>query len=232
MKVTYDAKPHNVSEELEPAEWKTESERGSIEQAFNGAPVTVDETYVTPTETHAAIELHGTVATYENGTFTLYETSQAVVNHQQVAMAMLDEPKENVRVVSRFLGSGFGSKLWPWPHCFIAAVAAKQLGRPVKLVLSRKMNFEAAGHRPVTQQRIRLAADQEGRLVGAEPRLSQPHLNPRRLQGELRRGDALPLFHGKPARALGTRPPQCRHAHLHARPGRGARSVRAGVRDG
>ncbi|MEH2513913.1 xanthine dehydrogenase YagR molybdenum-binding subunit [Nitrobacteraceae bacterium AZCC 1564] len=173
VKVTYDAKPHNVSEELEPTEWKTESERGNIEQAFDGAPVTVDETYVTPAETHVAMEMHSTVATFENGAFTLYETSQAVVNHQQVMMAMLDEPKENVRVVSRFLGSGFGSKLWPWPHCFIAAVAAKQLGRPVKLVLSRKMNFESAGHRPVTQQRIRLAADQEGKLVG----LSQDYLN-------------------------------------------------------
>ncbi len=154
-----------MSEQLEPEDWKTESERGHVEQAFQSAPVKIDETYVTPAETHNAIELHGTVATYENGAFTLYETSQAVVNHQQVAMAMLGEPKENVRVISRFLGSGFGSKLWPWPHCFIAAAAAKQLGKPIKLVLSRKMNFEAAGHRPLTQQRMRIAADQDGKLV-------------------------------------------------------------------
>src|SRR5262249_43273285 len=75
VKVTYDTKPLNVSEELEPTEWKTESERGDTEQAFDGAPVTVDETYVTPVETHVAIELHGTVATFENGGLTLYETS-------------------------------------------------------------------------------------------------------------------------------------------------------------
>ncbi|MBX9711403.1 MAG: xanthine dehydrogenase family protein molybdopterin-binding subunit [Xanthobacteraceae bacterium] len=173
VKVTYSLKPLNVSEALEPADWKTESERGNVEQAFDSAPVKIDETYVTPTETHSAIELHATVAAYENGAFTLYETSQAVVNHQQVAMAILGEPKENVRVISRFLGSGFGSKLWPWPHCFIAAAAAKQLGKPVKLVLSRKMNFEAAGHRPVTQQRMRLAANQDGKLVS----LSHDYLN-------------------------------------------------------
>lgn len=173
VKVTYTTKPFNVAEELEPADWKTESERGSADQAFDSAPVKIDETYITPTETHSPIELHATVATYENGAFTLYETSQAVVNHQHVAMAVLGEPKENVRVISRFLGSGFGSKLWPWPHCFVAAAAAKQLGKPVKLVLSRKQNFEAAGHRPITQQRIRLAADTDGKLVS----LSHDYLN-------------------------------------------------------
>lgn len=173
VKVTYSTKPHNVSEELEPSDWKVESQRGNADQAFDAAPVKIDETYITPTETHSAIELHGTVATYENGAFTLYETSQAVVNHQRVAMAMLGEPQEHVRVISRFLGSGFGSKLWPWPHCFIAAAAAKQFGRPVKLVLSRKQNFEAAGHRPVTQQHMRLAANTDGKLVS----LSHDYLN-------------------------------------------------------
>lgn len=165
VKVSYNAKPADVRDEMETSSWTTHSERGQPDQAFADAPVKIDETYVTPNETHSAIELHATVATYENGVYTLYETSQAVVNHQKVAMAMLGEPKENVRVVSRFLGSGFGSKLWPWPHCFIAAAAAKQFGRPVKLVLSRKMNFHAAGHRPITQQRVQLAATQDGKLL-------------------------------------------------------------------
>lgn len=165
VKVTYTTKPLDVSEELIQSKWKTESERGDSEKAFDAAPVKIDATYVTPAETHSAIELHATVATYEKGAFTLYETSQAVVNHQQVAVAMLGESKENVRVISRFLGSGFGGKLWPWPHCFIAAAAAKQLGKPIKLVLSRKMSFESAGHRPITQQRIKIAANQDGKLV-------------------------------------------------------------------
>ncbi|ACI92747.1 oxidoreductase, molybdopterin binding subunit [Afipia carboxidovorans OM5] len=165
IKVSYAAKPFDVSEHLESNKLKAESERGNVEQAFASAPVKIDETYITPTETHVAIELHATLATYEHGAFTIYEASQAVVNAQAVAMAGLGEPKENMRIVSRFIGSGFGSKLWPWPHFFVAAAAAKQLGKPVKLVLSRKMNFQSAGHRPITQQHMQLAATQDGKLV-------------------------------------------------------------------
>ncbi len=232
VKVTYSLKPLNVSEALEPSDWKTESERGNADQAFESAPVKIDETYVTPTETHSAIELHGTVATYENGAFTLYETSQAVVNHQQVAMAILGEPKENVRVISRFLGSGFGSKLWPWPHCFVAAAAAKQLGKPVKLVLSRKQNFEAAGHRPITQQRMRLAANQDGQLVS----LSHDYLNHTSILDNYKEncGEATPFLYstanlrvrsGLVRRNVGT-PTSMRG------PRRGAGPVRAGIGDG
>jgi xanthine dehydrogenase YagR molybdenum-binding subunit len=165
VNVTYDVKPHNVKDELETEKWDTESERGNIEAAFASAPVKIDETYATPTETHNTIELHASVATYEKGVYTLYETTQSIGNQQSVTMAMLGEPKENVRIIARFLGSGFGGKLWPWPHCFIAAVAAKQLGKPIKLVLTRKMNFESAGHRPITQQRIQLGASPEGKLL-------------------------------------------------------------------
>ncbi|RTL49191.1 MAG: xanthine dehydrogenase family protein molybdopterin-binding subunit [Bradyrhizobiaceae bacterium] len=165
VKATYAQKPFNVSETLQSGKMETQSERGDVDAAYASAPVKLDETYVTPTETHSAIELHGTVATYENGVFTIYEASQAVVNCQGVTMAVLNEPKENVRIVSRFIGSGFGSKLWPWPHYFIAAAGSKMLNRPIKLVLSRKMNFQAAGHRPLTQQRIRLAANEDGKLV-------------------------------------------------------------------
>lgn len=193
VKAEYDSKPLNVAEELEGSEWKTESDRGTVEQAFDTAPIKIDETYVTPTETHNAIELHATVAVYENGMFTLHETSQAIVNHQAASMAVLGEPKENVRIVMRFLGSGFGSKLWPWPHCFIAAAAAKQLGRPVKLVLSRKMNFESAGHRPLTQQRISLGATNDGKLVS----LSHDYINHTSIVDDYREncGEATPFLY-------------------------------------
>ena len=63
---------------------------------------------------------------------------------------MFGLPKENVRVITKFVGSGFGSKLWPWTHCPLAAAAARQLGKPVKLVVSRKMMFQTVGHRPRT----------------------------------------------------------------------------------
>jgi xanthine dehydrogenase YagR molybdenum-binding subunit len=74
-------------------------------------------------------------------------------------------PKENVRVITKFVGSGFGSKLWPWTHCPLAVAAARQLDKPVKLVLSRKMMFQSVGHRPRTQQRVRLGATTDGKLV-------------------------------------------------------------------
>jgi xanthine dehydrogenase YagR molybdenum-binding subunit len=81
---------------------------------------------------------------------------------------MFGLPKENVRVITKFVGSGFGSKLWPWTHCPLAAAAARQLGKPVKLVLSRRMTFQSAGHRARTQQRVRLGATAEGKLVSVQ----------------------------------------------------------------
>ncbi|CAM5360319.1 4-hydroxybenzoyl-CoA reductase subunit alpha OS=Afipia felis OX=1035 GN=hcrA PE=4 SV=1 [Afipia felis] len=196
VKVSYNKKPFDVGEHLEGGKLRVESERGDVEKAFASASVTFEATYVTPTETHVAIELHATVATYENGAFTIYEPSQAVVNAQAVAAAGLGEPKENMRIVSRFVGSGFGSKLWPWPHFFIAAAAAKQLGRPVKLVLSRKMNFQSAGHRPITQQHMRLAATPDGRLVS----LSQDYLNHTSMSDDYHEdcGEATPFLYSTP----------------------------------
>ena len=95
----------------------------------------------------------------------LYETSQAVVNHADVMAQMLGVPTENVRVISRFLGSGFGGKLWPWPHCMIAASAARNLNHPVKLVVTRDVILQERRPSPLTQQRVRLGATPDGKLV-------------------------------------------------------------------
>jgi xanthine dehydrogenase YagR molybdenum-binding subunit len=166
VKVTYRTDKPDVRDHLETDEKpKVDSKRGDPEPAFQSAPVKLDETYVTPTETHNPIELHASVALWDGQNFTLYETSQAVVNHQDVLAQMLGVPQENVRVISRFLGSGFGGKLWPWTHCAIAASAARNLNRPVKLVLTRDMMFQSVGHRPRTQQRVRLGATPDGKLV-------------------------------------------------------------------
>ncbi len=166
VKVTYRSEKPDVREHLETDEKpKVDSQRGDPEPAFQSAAVKVDETYVTPTETHNPIELHASVAVWDGQNFTLYETSQAVMNHRDVMAQMLGVPQENVRVISRFLGSGFGGKLWPWTHCMIAASAARNLNRPVKLVLTRDMMFQNVGHRPRTQQRIRLGARPDGKLV-------------------------------------------------------------------
>jgi xanthine dehydrogenase YagR molybdenum-binding subunit len=166
VQVKYSAEKHDVREHMESEHTpKVDTERGTPDAAFIAAAVTVDEMYRTPVETHNPIELHASVAEWDGQNFTLYETTQAVANHRDVIAQMLGVPRENVRVISRFLGAGFGGKLWPWPHSLLAASAARSLERPVKLVVSREMMFQNVGHRPRTQQRIRLGATAEGKLV-------------------------------------------------------------------
>ena len=177
VRVTYDTHTPNVETDLQadddPAvilatfgpHHRVQSERGDADAAFASAPVTIDHTYITPAETHNPIELHATTAIWDGPMLTLYESSQGVVNLRGVLAQTFDVPTEHVRVISTFVGSGFGNKLFPWTHSALAAAAARQLGTPVKLVLSRKMMFQTVGHRPRTQQRVRLGATSDGKLV-------------------------------------------------------------------
>jgi xanthine dehydrogenase YagR molybdenum-binding subunit len=180
VRVTYDKETPNVDTDLKaddeppvvatqfgPAN-RLESERGDAAGAFASAPVKLDQTYVTPAETHNPIELHATTAIWDGSTLTLYEASQGVFNLQGILAQMFGLPRESVRVVTKFLGSGFGGKLWPWTHCPLAAAAARQLDKPVKLVVSRRMMFQTVGHRPRTQQRVRLGAAADGKLVSLQ----------------------------------------------------------------
>jgi xanthine dehydrogenase YagR molybdenum-binding subunit len=147
---------------------RVQSKRGNAESAFAKAPVKLDQTYVTPTETHNPIELQATTAIWDGSMLTIYEESQGVFNLRSVLAQMFGLPKENVRVITKFVGSGFGSKLWPWTHCALAVAAARQLDKPVKLVISRKMMFQSVGHRPRCQQRVRLGATAAGKLVSLQ----------------------------------------------------------------
>ena len=177
VRVTYSKEKPNVSPDLKAEddpqvvattygpEHRLQSERGNPDAAFASAPVKLDQTYVTPSETHNPIELQGTTAIWDDQMLTLYEESQAIFNMRGVLAQMFGLPKESVRVITKFVGSGFGSKLWPWTHCPLAAAAARKLGKPVKLVLSRRMMFQTAGHRARTQQRMRLGATPAGKLV-------------------------------------------------------------------
>jgi xanthine dehydrogenase YagR molybdenum-binding subunit len=169
VQVAYGEEKPDVSDKLEPeGKLKVGSTRGSTEAAFANAPVKIEETYVTPVETHNPIELHASVALWDGTSFTLYETTQGVVNHRAVMAQVLGVPKENVQVISRFLGSGFGGKLFPWPHSILAATASRELNRPVKLVVSRGLMFSNVGHRPLTQQKVGLAATPDGKLVSLQ----------------------------------------------------------------
>jgi xanthine dehydrogenase YagR molybdenum-binding subunit len=147
---------------------RLQSHRGDAEAAFASAPVKLDETYITPAETHNPLELHSTTAIWDGQMLTLYDSTQGVVNMRSVMAQMFGLPKENVRVIAKFLGSGFGGKLYPWTHVSLAVAAARQLGKPVKLVVSRKMMFQTVGHRAHTQQRVRLGATPAGKLVSLQ----------------------------------------------------------------
>jgi xanthine dehydrogenase YagR molybdenum-binding subunit len=167
VKVEYEPQPASLRVSLDDykGERKSASKRGDPDAAFASAPVKIDQTYITPIETHNPIEMHASVAVWEGDRVNLYETSQGVVNHRVVMAQVLGLPVENVRVVTRFLGSGFGGKLFPWPHTAMTAVAARRLKRPVKLSLNRRMMFAAVGYRPRTEQHIKLGATKEGKLV-------------------------------------------------------------------
>jgi xanthine dehydrogenase YagR molybdenum-binding subunit len=201
VRVEYAPEAFNVASNLDdampapgaPGGPRILSHRGDPDAEFASAPVTVDETYMTPVETHNPMEMHATVAVWDGKKFTLYETSQGVVNHRVVMAQVLGVPQENLEVISRFIGSGFGGKLFPWPHSAMAAAASRQLNRPVKLTLSRKQMFSDVGHRPNTQQRMRLGASHDGKLLS----LSQDYRNHTSLIDDVREncGEATPFLY-------------------------------------
>ena len=199
VRVQYDPQPPNVATLLDDASVisaRTNSKRGDTDSAFPSAPVQVDETYVTPVETHNPMEMHATVAVWDGSKFTLYECTQGVVNHLNVMAAVLGVPKENIQVISRFIGSGFGGKLFPWPHSALAATASRRLNRPVKLSVSRKQMFTSVGHRPLTQQRMRIGATPDGKLVS----LRQDYRNHTSLGDNIGEncGEATPFLYSVP----------------------------------
>ena len=168
VRVQYAAEQPNVSRDLSDGftdKLKIKSERGDAGKAFSAGAVTLDETYITPIETHNPIELHAIVADWNGRTYTLYESTQGVANAQASLAQMLGVPKENVRIVMKFLGSGFGGKLFPWTHSPLAAAASRDLNRPVKFVVDRHMMFTNVGHRPRTVQRVQLSATPDGKLT-------------------------------------------------------------------
>ncbi len=168
--VDYDAKkPSIFLNQGTPSETPAaQHHRGDADPAFGQAPVKLDATYTTPTETHNPMEMHGTIAVWNQDKVTLYESSQGVVNHHHVMSEMLGIPLENIEVISRFIGSGFGGKLFPWPHSLLAAIGARHVARPLKVSVPRTLMFTTVGHRPAVQQRIRIGATPDGKMVSMQ----------------------------------------------------------------
>jgi xanthine dehydrogenase YagR molybdenum-binding subunit len=139
---------------------------GDAAAAINGAEVTIDVEYATPTQHHNPIELFSTVCAWTGDQLTVYEPSQFVYGLKNGVAHRLGIEPENIRVVSSFVGGAFGSKGTMTPRTAMIALAAKRLNRPVKLVASRSQGFTVSTYRAETRHHIRLGARRDGRLVG------------------------------------------------------------------
>ena len=147
--------------------WPVASSVGDADAAIAAAPVKVDQTYTTADRHHNQMEPHATTAVWEaDGTLTLYETTQHIFGTRELVAIVLGLPPKKIRVVSHFLGGGFGGKGYVWPHTLLTALAAEVLGRPVKMQLTRAQMYSMAGHQPATIQTVTLGADRQGKLTG------------------------------------------------------------------
>jgi xanthine dehydrogenase YagR molybdenum-binding subunit len=138
---------------------------GGFAGAFASAPVQIDVTYATPLQSHAMMEPHATLAMWDGDKLILHTANQMLNQGQKVIATTLKIPVENVRVVSPFIGGGFGGKLWVNADAILAAIAARQLKRPVKTALTRQQIFHVTTHRSDTIQRVRLGTDPDGRIL-------------------------------------------------------------------
>ncbi|GAA3996048.1 xanthine dehydrogenase family protein molybdopterin-binding subunit [Hymenobacter fastidiosus] len=140
--------------------------RGNAKEAFAAAPIQLTHTYVHAINHHNPMEPGATTAHWEApDRLTVYESTQGVTRTQKSLSTMLGMPQEQVRVVTKYLGGGFGCKGSCWPHTILTVQAAKAVGRPVKLSLTRPQMFTSMGHREDQTQTLKLGATKEGKLT-------------------------------------------------------------------
>ena len=138
---------------------------GDFAGAFAAAPVRLDVTYTTPLQSHAMMEPHASLAMWNGDKLILHTANQMLSQGRDSVAKTLKMPPENVRLVSPYIGGGFGGKLWVNADAILAAIAARKLNRPVKTALTRQQIFHVTTHRSDTIQRIRLGTDQNGRIL-------------------------------------------------------------------
>ena len=142
-----------------------ESHVGDFSNAFAAAPVQLDATYTTPDHAHAMMEPHASIAAWDRGRLTVWTSNQMIAWGRRDLAATLGLSAKDVRLVSPFVGGGFGGKLFVRADVVLAALGAKAAGRPVKVALARPMIFNNTTHRPATIQRIRIGATRDGRIT-------------------------------------------------------------------
>jgi xanthine dehydrogenase YagR molybdenum-binding subunit len=171
IRVAYDETPgqyslgSNLDQAHVPGSGGAESAVGDFAGAFAAAPVRLDVTYTTPLESHAMMEPHATLAVWDGNNLILHTSNQMLNLGRDAVARTLRMAPENVRLISPFIGGGFGSKLWVNADAILAAMAARHLRRPVKVALTRRQIFNVTTHRSDTIQRLRLGTDESGRIL-------------------------------------------------------------------
>ncbi|EJE53717.1 aerobic-type carbon monoxide dehydrogenase, large subunit CoxL/CutL-like protein, partial [Acidovorax sp. CF316] len=141
-----------------------DTRKGGFEKAFDAAPVQHDATYTTPDQSHAMMEPHATTAAWTGDKLTVWSSNQMVDWSVGDLAKTLGIPKDNVRLVSPFVGGGFGGKLFIRADVLLAALGAKAARQPVKVALQRPLIANNTTHRPATIQRIRIGAAKNGKI--------------------------------------------------------------------
>lgn len=173
--VHYEEQPHHVelradlgdlsTPEHLNGDYETDTESGDVEAALASSAISLDHTYTTPPYHNNPLEPHTTAAVWEDQTVTLYEATQGAHMIRDDVAAAFRLPPEHVRVISRYVGGGFGSKGSTHPHVMLTVMAAMVAKRPVKFALTRQQMFALAGYRTPTIQRVRLGAERNGQLT-------------------------------------------------------------------
>jgi CO/xanthine dehydrogenase Mo-binding subunit len=143
-------------------------ERGDVAKGFAEAAAVVEMSFRTPCEIHTPMETHGSVVRWEGERLVIHDTNQGVFDLRSAYAQYFQLPLSSVRVVSAYMGGGFGSKLEPGKYTLAAALLSRQTGRPVKLFLSREENFLCVGNRPPNVLKMKVGARQDGTLTALQ----------------------------------------------------------------
>ncbi|MBN9081812.1 MAG: xanthine dehydrogenase [Rhizobiales bacterium 62-17] len=138
---------------------------GDFAGAFAAAPVQQDATYTTPDQSHAMMEPHASIAAWEGDKLTVWTSNQMIAWGVRDLAITLGVPRENVRLVSPYIGGGFGGKLFPRSDLLLASLGARIAKRPVKVALTRPLIANNTTHRPATIQRIRIGTTADGKIT-------------------------------------------------------------------
>ncbi len=174
LRIRYESTPGRFDLEAEKASAGTpkpgfggppDSAVGDFAGAFAAAPVQLDQVYTTPDQSHAMMEPHASIAKWDGDKLTLWTSNQMIAWGVGDVAKTLGIPKENVRLISPYIGGGFGGKLFLRADAVLAALAARQVNRPVKIALQRPLIMNNTTHRPATIQRIRIGATPDGKIT-------------------------------------------------------------------